>query len=1427
MKLPRLSPRGRSRLVAAFLISAVFAGFFGSSSVGLAAPPLPTCNVSGNIVVDTTWDATCIHVLVGNVTVNPGVTLTIKPGVSVMADSFRHLYVRGTLTANGLSNSLITFAHTNAVSLVPWGGIQFNATSAGSITWASISRAERAIYAVQSSPTITDNVIDTAYAGIVLEASSSSALRNRINYTNIAIQASAAGDVTFADNIITNMTGNPALAIYVTNLQSASISTNTIRGVFATNGRTPAIPGSRGTDGGYSVGILVNGTSTGTVVGNTLTQIVGGQGGNGASSSTASGGRGGDGGSAAAIVTFGVSILDVGSNTITGVVGGHGGTGGGSSAATGNGGNGGNGGSAAGIQSTVSATSATWSWNFLTDILGGSGGDGAASSFGTFGSGGVGADTYGFLTGQAVDGDAGSNLVQTVRGGHGGNSSNGARGTSGGSAGQVAALWAFGVDGTGSLHDNLFTDLTGGVGGAGRLSAGWGGNATGVLAVGDGSPYNLTLVQRNTISFLTGGAGGIGTLAGGTGGGVSGFAAIHVRVGSDSNTINTLTGGRGGNAFIIGNAAGRGGDCTAFIAALAPNTASSLDTIQTVTKGAPGTGSGTPKSYAVGVYGIGNPTSRTTLTLTNATLAAIGDFDINVDNYTEATTVNTPFSSAKLAVQRAGNLTVQNFLAVAVYWPNNVTLLAGAHVHVDDDSIAAWDLTSSSGFAPWLLVTDRVYQQSTTTVHDNQTKVFVSYAGTSFWSNPRVVDMASSHTENFGMRDTAAPNSSAMPLPTYENTLTFTVDYTYDDGNGTGVRTVTLWYRAGGGWVQYATQVVPSVGGFSFTAPSDGTYQFYTQATDVAGNVQSAPSGGSGNNTWTIVDTVRPGSHVNALAAYENVLSFVVSWAPDSGVTDIVAYRIQYNAGAGWIDWLPDTHATSGTFTATSQGSYAFRSLARDYAGNIEVPPAGNDTWTIVDTVRPSSETLPLPVYETVSPFVVTWEPREGTFDITTYRIQVNDNGGGWTEWIPTTTATSAPYSGQDGHTYQFRSLATDRAGNVESASGNDSWTIVDMSPPDSTVSVLPPYETALQFTIAWGPVAGTTDIATYRIQVRDGSGAWTDVSGYSSTTATSTTFVGVDGHAYGFRSLAQDRAGNTEVPPAANDTSTVVDVTKPFVTDVAPLGANTNLTPWVVVTFSEPMDRSSVEQAFSITPAMNGAYQWSTDSTRVTFIPARPLIAGTTYFVAVDSSGRDRAGNSMTQSRTFQFSTAGGLASGFSLADNWWLLVLVGALAGGALFLIMRRRAAAPAKPPAVTVSKDSDAIVEDVFLLNHRDGVLIKHETRRLRPDVDTDILSGMLTAVQQFVKDALRGDDYADLNEMTVGHMHILIGRGKWLVLAARIEGDGSGSWTARIERCIKDMEDHHWDQLEDWDGDMSLARVLTPYIKKLISGGYDAQ
>jgi OOP family OmpA-OmpF porin len=144
------------------------------------------------------------------------------------------------------------------------------------------------------------------------------------------------------------------------------------------------------------------------------------------------------------------------------------------------------------------------------------------------------------------------------------------------------------------------------------------------------------------------------------------------------------------------------------------------------------------------------------------------------------------------------------------------------------------------------------------------------------------------------------------------------------------------------------------------------------------------------------------------------------------------------------------------------------------------------------------------------------------------------------------------------------------------------------------------------------------------------------------------------------------------------------------------------------------------------------------------------------------------------------------------------------------------------PVPPPAEPAK--AQAAIDDVFLLYARDGVLIKHETRRLRPDIDMDILSGMLTAVQQFVKDSFRGEEGEELNEMTVGQMHILIGRGKYLILAATVTGGDIESMTVQIRKAVQDMEDHHWDQLEDWDGDMDVAKVLSPYIRKVIRGEY---
>src|SRR2546422_701098 len=677
----------------------------------------------------------------------------------------------------------------------------------------------------------------------------------------------------------------------------------------------------------------------------------------------------------------------------------------------------------------------------------------------------------------------------------------------------------------------------------------------------------------NLIQTVTGGVGGIGTKFGGNGGSAWGIAALYLAPTLDTNQVYTLQGGRGGDSLGPTNG-GRGGDASGIVAGLVRNGVSLGDTISGVAKGAAGTGPPVQASYANGYYLVGNRSLTIRFTVENASLSSVGSYEFYVDNYTEGFAVNTPFT--KLAVMAAGNLTVQNFLEVDALWPNGLTPVAGAHILVEDNGSPIWDRSSPSGIQPWILVTDRVYIDSPLPI-DNVTRVTVTYSSYSFASDPRFVDMSTSHTEPFVMVDRDAPTSAANPLPAYENTQTFTIGYTASDGNGTGLGNITLWVRTGGGgWSPYATQPAGNLGQFTFTASADGVYEFATTADDLAGNVQSGPLA---NNTWTTVDTVRPGSHVNALSAYQNSASFLVSWAPDVGVTDIATYTIQYNLGTGWTNWLVGTAATTGTFTMGRPAGGASGSIATDRAGNVEVAPAGNGSWTIVDVTPPNSIMTSLPAFENRLQFAVSWSQAAGTTDIATYTV-LYDVGAGWTNWLVGTAATTGTFT----------------------ASGQ-------------------------------GVVA--------------------------------------------ISSMATDHAGNLEPAPAGNDTWTMIDITPPSVTDVRPVGADTNTTPWIRITFTEGMDHASVEQAFSISPAVDGSFQWSADSRSVTFVPTRELQSGTTYFVVVDTSARDLAGNTMVQSKTFQFATGPGF-----LATYWWAFRIAAAGVAGTLFFLVRRRSNEPSRP-------------------------------------------------------------------------------------------------------------------------------------------------
>jgi len=188
-------------------------------------------------------------------------------------------------------------------------------------------------------------------------------------------------------------------------------------------------------------------------------------------------------------------------------------------------------------------------------------------------------------------------------------------------------------------------------------------------------------------------------------------------------------------------------------------------------------------------------------------------------------------------------------------------------------------------------------------------------------------------------------------------TSTFAITSTASDIES-GVQKVELWYKKDtGSWTKYGEDTAsPWSWNFDTTSTSgDGTYQFYSRAWDNANNYEDAPVT---NDTWTIVDTTKPTSSIDALSTYMTTGTFTIT-ATTSDTSGISKVELWYKKDIGsWTKYEEDTASPwSWNFDTTStgrDGTYQFYSRAWDNANNYEDAPATNDTWTIVDTTPPT-----------------------------------------------------------------------------------------------------------------------------------------------------------------------------------------------------------------------------------------------------------------------------------------------------------------------------------------------------------------------------------------------------------------------------------------------------------------------------------------
>jgi hypothetical protein len=169
-------------------------------------------------------------------------------------------------------------------------------------------------------------------------------------------------------------------------------------------------------------------------------------------------------------------------------------------------------------------------------------------------------------------------------------------------------------------------------------------------------------------------------------------------------------------------------------------------------------------------------------------------------------------------------------------------------------------------------------------------------------------------------------------------------------------------------------------------------------------------------------------------------------------------------------------------------------------------------------------------------------------------------------------------------------------------------------------------------------------------------------------------------------------------------------------------------------------------------------------------------------------------------------------LVVGFIAIQGVWLSLLTYQMLGNLRKRARKRRA-----------RETTETYIEEVFLL-HRSGTLLRHLTRRLKPYVDSDILSGMLRAVQEFMRDTFRGES-GELNEMSFGELKISIVSGQHSVLATVMRGDPPEDIIAQMQGAVDDLERDHGDILQDWNGVVEEVHFVDSYLSRLLEGKYE--
>ncbi len=125
----------------------------------------------------------------------------------------------------------------------------------------------------------------------------------------------------------------------------------------------------------------------------------------------------------------------------------------------------------------------------------------------------------------------------------------------------------------------------------------------------------------------------------------------------------------------------------------------------------------------------------------------------------------------------------------------------------------------------------------------------------------------------------------------------------------------------------------------------------------------------------------------------------------------------------------------------------------------------------------------------------------------------------------------------------------------------------------------------------------------------------------------------------------------------------------------------------------------------------------------------------------------------------------------------------------------------------------------VEQVFMIHSSNGVLLQHVESDLVKSKDPEMISGMLTAIQDFVQDSFTTEESgekASLGSLRFSDFVVWIERSPDLIIAAAIRGNPPLSLREVFEETTEQLQHQYQNELDNFSGDTSIFEGARPVL-----------